>query len=142
VRVRSEGPPDPPGRERLALVVDDDDLARSLLTRLLSASGFRCLQAASGEQALGLLDERRPHLAVLDINLPGMSGAELAWRIKGIMPELPLVAVSGSLDLWDIDDLADLGFGHALSKPLDREEFLRICGSVCARDATVAGARC
>ena len=138
-QMRPEQPLDSLSRERLALVVDDDDLVRSLLTKLLSASGFHCLPARSGEQALGLLEEHQPHLGVLDVKLPGMSGAELAWRIKEIIPELPLVAVSGCLDLWDPDDLTDLGFDHVFSKPLDCEEFVRVCGNICAGDTAVAG---
>ena len=138
-QMRPEQPLDSLSRERLALVVDDDDLARSLLTELLSASGFHCLPARSGEQALGLLEERRPHLGVLDINLPGMSGAELAWRINEQMPDLPLVAVSGDLDLWDPDDLVDLGFDHAFSKPFDCEEFVQICGNICTGGVAVTG---
>ena len=66
-----------------------------------------------------------------------MSGAELALRIKEQMPDLPLVAVSGGLVLWDPDDLADLGFDHVFSKPLNREEFVRICGEICAGDIAV-----
>ena len=119
-------------RDRLALVVDDDEQVRCLLTKLLSSSGFRCLPACNGEQALRLLEGHRPHLGVLDIVLPGMSGAELAWRIKEHMPDLPLVAVSRHLHLWDPDDLVDLGFSHILPKPLDCPKFLRLCRRICA----------
>jgi len=137
--LRAEVPRSPSTPGRLALLVGTDGQTRPLLARLLSASGFRCLPAVSGEQALELLKKHCPNLGVLGIELPGMSGAELAWRIREQQLDLPLVAVSDDRGLWDPDDLADLGFEHVFAKPLDCEEFVRICGDVCAGDVAATG---
>jgi CheY-like chemotaxis protein len=114
------------------LVVDDEEAVRGFLSRLLSRSGYRCLEACDAEQAIELLTKHRPDLGVLDLALPGISGAELAWRMRERMPDIPLVAVSGQLQSWDLDDLADLGFARVFPKPLDCGEFIRCCREVCA----------
>lgn len=113
------------GEARLALVVDDENKVRDLMVQALSEAGFRCLSAPEGEGALEVLGQERPHVAVLDLSLPGMSGAELAWRLKQRWPELPVLAVSGYLEQWDGDDLKDLGFSKLMGKPLDWDELVR-----------------
>ena len=100
---------------------------RAMLMELLSGAGFRCLEARDAKEALALLEGHRPDLAILDLALPGMSGAELAWRIREKSPDLPLVALSGKLKTWDADDLEDLGFTRIFAKPMDCDEFLRVC---------------
>jgi CheY-like chemotaxis protein len=121
--------------ERVALVVDDEDQVRAMVVEMLSGVGFRCLEAGDGETALALLgelrdSERLPHLGVLDIALPGMSGAELAWKIRTACPGFPLVALSGRLGDWDADDLRDLGFSRVFSKPMDCDAFVGYCRGV------------
>ena len=115
-------------------MVDDDEYARLYLTRLLAISGFCSIAAADGEEALDLLAKREPFLAVLDIDLPGMSGPELGWRIKSDMPETHIIAVSGDYGNWEADDLVDLGFERLFRKPLHHDDFLRYCREVRRRE--------
>lgn len=116
-----------PQDEDLALVVDDEEHVRNMLAELLTRAGWHCLQAANGEEALALLSKHKPRLGILDLALPGMNGAELAWKIHECLPEMSLVALSGHLSKWDADDLADLGFAHIFPKPLDCEAFIKFC---------------
>ncbi len=114
----------------VALIVDDDSRVRAMLVELLSKAGFRCVEAADGEEALGLLGDHTPHLSILDLALPGMSGAELAWKLRKRLPEAPIVALSGHLASWDQDDLKDLGFDRIFPKPMDCDDFLAYCRGV------------
>lgn len=81
----------------LALVVDDSDDQAELLRRYLERAGCRVVTAATAEQALLLLDDIRPALAVVDLVLPGISGEELATRLRRTHPECLLV-ISSVLD--------------------------------------------
>ena len=119
----------PPGPS-VALIVDDDKHVRAMLVELLSKAGFRCVEAADGEQALKVVDDHTPHLGVLDLALPGMSGAELAWKLRTRIPELPIVALSGHLSSWDSDDLEDLGFNRIFPKPMDCDDFIAYCRGI------------
>ncbi|MHC4201476.1 MAG: response regulator, partial [Planctomycetota bacterium] len=115
-----------------ALIVDDERNLRAMLVELLTGAGFKCLEARDAEEALALVERENPELAILDLALPGMSGAELAWRIREKIPGLPLVALSGKLKVWDPDDLKDLGFTRIFAKPMDCDEFLRACRRIVA----------
>ncbi len=77
------------------LIVEDHPAVRTSLTAWLSRAlpGCRFLAAASGEEALTLLDEA-PTLVLMDINLPGMSGIETTRRLRAVLPQIPVVVVS------------------------------------------------
>ena len=65
------------------LVVDDDDLSRGAVVDFLADDlGFAVDECASGEEALGQLEELEYHLVVSDVRMPGMGGIELLRRIK------------------------------------------------------------
>lgn len=81
----------------LALVVDDSDDQAELLRHYLERAGCRVQVAATAEQALLLLGDIRPDIAVIDLVLPGISGQELAGRLRQTHPECLLV-ISSVLD--------------------------------------------
>jgi DNA-binding response OmpR family regulator len=119
---------------RLALVVDDEEDIRLLLTQLLTRAGYTCIEAADAREAFDALDDlgivgERLDLAVLDIMLPDMTGAELGFKLRETYPGLAIVAVTAHLDVWDRNDLADLGFDATVRKPLDFSKFLQACST-------------
>jgi diguanylate cyclase len=65
------------------LIVDDERDNRELLDVILTSEGYRILTAASGAEALATSAQERPDLMVLDVMMPGMTGYEVATRIKG-----------------------------------------------------------
>lgn len=129
-RPAPERPEETSSATSVVLIVDDDSRVRAMLVELLSKAGFRCVEAADGEEAIGLLSDHTPHLSVLDLALPGMSGAELAWKLRKRLPQAPIVALSGHLASWDVDDLKDLGFDRIFPKPMDCDDFLAYCRGV------------
>ena len=78
----------------LALVVDDSDDQVQLLRRYLERSGCEVVTASTGERAIEVLREAHPDLAVVDLVLPGITGADLAARIRTTHPECLLVITS------------------------------------------------
>ncbi len=66
----------------LVLVVDDMPETRRLMRRLLERDHMRVIEAASGEEALRKIEASRPAAVVLDLRLPGISGLEVARRIR------------------------------------------------------------
>jgi two-component system, cell cycle sensor histidine kinase and response regulator CckA len=79
------------------LVVDDDPAVRGLVVAALRTEGYRVVQAASGEEALRAMRETAGPIQLLltDATMPGISGIELAARILGERPELPVIIMSG-----------------------------------------------
>lgn len=82
----------------LVLCVDDDDAIRAFYLDLLGEEGYDVLSASSGSQALDLLQSNRKAIdaAILDYELPGMNGFELAVRLKLHEPNLAILMISGS----------------------------------------------
>lgn len=106
---------------RLILVVDDEDDIRRMLMRLLSARGYRVLEADRGLAALRIVKEHTPDLIVLDAMLPEVHGFDLAKRIKGSARygHIPIIMVSAVYRGWRYaEDLkASYGVDHYLEKP-------------------------
>ncbi|CUI02699.1 response regulator [Massilia antarctica] len=103
------------------LVVDDNVDAGNSLAELLQALGHSTDVAVDGEQGLVLAAQGKPHLAFLDIGLPGMSGHQLARAIRA-MPALDgmlLVALTGWGARADVIMSQQAGFDRHLTKPVD-----------------------
>jgi DNA-binding NtrC family response regulator len=77
------------------LVVDDDPVVGRSFNRVLSDKGYAVITARNGEEALRKLDEEAYDVVFTDIKMPGMSGLEVAERVKARQPWLPVVIVTG-----------------------------------------------
>jgi PAS domain S-box-containing protein len=122
-------PADAP-RERVALIVEDDDRAAELARLLLEAEGFTVLRAASAEDAL-LIAPRQPlSLITLDILLPGIDGWEFLMRIRedSVLAQVPVVVIS---IVADANNMALAGGASAvLQKPISRAQLKAALSSV------------
>ncbi len=105
--VRERPTPRSARRRATVLLVEDDDGVRQLTQRVLEEYGFGVLGARSGAEALGLLDVGTPHVDVVvsDVVMPGMSGRELAGRLRLRSPDLPVLFLSG----YTGDEVVDSG---------------------------------
>ncbi len=84
---------------RRILLVDDDGAVRALLAEMFELEGLEVTAAASGEEALRALEEGPlTGLVVLDMNMPGISGAEVLERMKAnpLWATIPVAAISGT----------------------------------------------
>jgi CheY-like chemotaxis protein len=91
--------PAEPLRETILLVEDEAGI-RALVRKILSRERYRVLEAASGEEALSIAQayEDPIHLLLTDVMLPGMGGRYVAESLRGMLPELRVVYVSGYTD--------------------------------------------
>ena len=93
------GVAEPRSSGAVVLIVDDDDAVRGTTVEILVALGYQVLQASGGEEALALLDGAGAiDLLLTDVVMPGMNGPELARRVRGQRPRLPIVFISGYAD--------------------------------------------
>jgi PAS domain S-box-containing protein len=103
------------GRGEQVLVVDDDDVLRSVAARMLAELGYQASEARDGFEALDLLEQREGEfeLIITDLVMPRMGGLELAQRVRQRWPEIRVLGCSGHTNLLDDSDVLD----GALSKP-------------------------
>ncbi|MGB5133385.1 MAG: response regulator [Steroidobacteraceae bacterium] len=81
--------------QRKVLVVDDDPVIARSFDRVLSGKGYAVITARDGDEALRKLRDEKYDVVFTDIKMPGMSGIEVAERIKATQPWLPVVIVTG-----------------------------------------------
>jgi len=88
------------GRPENILVVDDAEPVRKMVCSMLCSSGYQCIEAADGVDALGILKEGSEpiDLVLTDIMMPRMGGTELACQVAALRPDLPIVFMSGYSD--------------------------------------------
>ena len=106
---------------------DDSAFCRNLLTPLLKAAGYDVTTADSADNALALRESGKSFdIIVSDIEMPGMTGFDLAQRIKdgGPWQDTPLVALSSHTLPADLQKGREGGFDHYVTK-LDRDALLR-----------------
>ncbi len=80
---------------RKVLVVDDDPAVRKSFDRVLSGKGYAVITAENGEEALRKLNEEKYDLVYSDIRMPGMSGLDVAEKIRARRPWTPIVIITG-----------------------------------------------
>ncbi len=106
---------------RRVLVVDDDALVLDLTASMLEELGCDVLQARSGRDALGkIADDQSIEVLITDINMPGLSGAELAQRARGFREGLRVILLSGR-------ESDSHGF-PLIRKPFLRSDLQRVMG--------------
>jgi CheY-like chemotaxis protein len=77
------------------LVIDDDPDVRGFIAATLEERGYRVREASDGREGLAKIEHETPDLVVVDFIMPGLSGAEVANRIRGKRPHQPILFVSG-----------------------------------------------
>jgi DNA-binding response OmpR family regulator len=106
------------------LVADDDEDILLLVTARLRRDGFEIVQARDGEQALALLRERRPDLAVLDVGMPGLDGLEVLQAIRADpeLHDLRVLLLTAKAQESDVRRGFDSGADAYMKKPFSPAE--------------------
>lgn len=101
-----------------------------MLAELLAFNGYVCKHAASGQDALAILDAEEPFdLCIIDIIMPGMSGWDLATTARATRPAMHMIAVSV---MTHARDVSAYGFEAALQKPFTIHQITSLCDRVTA----------
>jgi CheY-like chemotaxis protein len=109
------------------LAVDDDPAILDLVEEMLVPLGYKVLSAASGEEALELLSERKERVDLLltDVVLPGIKGQDLATKLLASSPEVRVLFMSGFLCPSMAHNDNDHGFEAFIQKPFAQNSLLR-----------------
>lgn len=109
----------------LILVVDDNPTNLKLTKLLLVKESYQVVTAASAEEALKVLENAKPRLILMDLQLPGMNGLELTARLKAdpAFQDVAIVAVTAYAMKGDEDKARAAGCDGYIPKPLDVQTF-------------------
>jgi PAS domain S-box-containing protein len=121
-----------PGGSETVLLVEDEAALRSMLREALEDAGYRVLEAGTPAHALAIAESHlgNIHMMLTDVVMPGMSGRELAERLKSLRSGVAVVYMSGYTDdAIGQHGLLDLGT-HFLQKPFTSHQLLEKCREV------------
>jgi len=104
------------------LVVDDEEFLRDLLRDILALERYRVETAASAEEALELLQQKRFDAIISDIMMPGKSGMELLAEAKQVRPDLPVILITGYAGQFTSQSAIGCGADGYFSKPFKNIE--------------------
>lgn len=125
------------------LIVEDNDGLRRMIVEVLRASGFQQLiQARDAEEAIELLGAYNPDLMILDWNLPGLSGIDLALALRQAAvgedvrfpnPRIPVLMLTGRQRSRDVTDARNAGVDEFVIKPFSTRSLMRGVASALCR---------
>jgi DNA-binding response OmpR family regulator len=115
-----------PLEQKRVLIVEDERLIVDTLATIFSNKGFAPRAVYSAEQALALISDWLPDLAIIDVQLPSMNGVDLAIRLRVEYPDCKLLLFSGQASTGDLLELAHQQ-GHPfeiIAKPASPDDLL------------------
>jgi CheY-like chemotaxis protein len=127
----------------VVLVVDDEPVVRAYVARALTVAGMDVAVAADGREALRLVaeDRLRPAVVVTDIEMPAMSGVELAARLLAIRPTIRIVMMTGDPERAEAARRHPAIVDDVILKPMRLEAIVDTVRAVAARDRRPADRR-
>jgi PAS domain S-box-containing protein len=137
-----ESPPPRPSGAGLVLFADDEPAVRRVGQAALEAMGYEVVLAEDGAEALrtALEPDRPLRLAIVDLTLPQLGGAEVARRLRSARPGLPILVMSGYGEQEALVRLAGVHVDGFLPKPFTDHDLARVVAEV-GRDGGAAEAR-
>ena len=118
------------------LCVEDNTVNMLLISRIIEAEGYELIKAEDGNVALDILTNTVPDLILLDINLPGINGLELARRFKADdkIAHVPLIATTAQVLSGDRERCLEAGCDDYIPKPLDIRKLRELMRSYIAKN--------
>lgn len=111
-------------KRRKLLVVDDDDMSRTLVGKALEYEGYQVKLAESGTEGLQVIQDWQPHLVLLDVNMPGLNGLETLAKVRVHDEYVSVMFVSANSQKEDVIRGLDAGADDYVCKPFEVLELL------------------
>ena len=106
---------------KTVLCIEDNKTNMLLVSRIVEAEGYELIRAEDGPSALDRLEDLVPDIILLDVNIPGIHGLDLARMIKenARLKNVPLIATTANVLVGDKERCLEAGCDEYLPKPLD-----------------------
>lgn len=104
------------------LVVDDEEMMRNLLEKILSREGYNIITAENGIQALDILHNEKADIIITDMKMPEMNGFELLKHVKKEFPQVGIIVMTAYGDTYSLKDALLLGADEYITKPFKSYE--------------------
>jgi CheY-like chemotaxis protein len=109
--------------QKRILVGEDSSIIINLTRSVLAFENYEMKAARNGKQVLELLEKEDFDLILMDLNMPVLNGIECTKAIRAlkdpVKSNLPIIAISGNMNNYTIDEFRKIGFNEFIQKPLD-----------------------
>jgi CheY-like chemotaxis protein len=123
------------------LIVDDNETNLLLVSRILQLEGYQTFTTSSGSEAIQMMEEIKPDMAILDVMMPRMNGYELCQRFRQapISSKIPIVMLTAMSSASERELALSAGADDVWSKPFDMDVLrLSIQKLLVTRDSTAS----
>jgi CheY-like chemotaxis protein len=115
-------------KEKKILVGEDSSIIINLTKSVLAFENYSMKAARNGKQVLELLNKEDFDLILMDLNMPVLNGVECTKMIRAmadpVKSKLPIIAISGNINNYTMDEFRKIGFDEFIQKPLDFDKLL------------------
>lgn len=118
------------GKDSRLLLVDDDDVFRKRLALAMRSRGYEVETACNGAEAFELAADFEPRFAVIDLRMPDENGLQVVEKLRGILPDLRIVMLTGYGSIATAVEAVRLGAADYLTKPADGDQIDRALQNV------------
>lgn len=115
-------------KDKKILVGEDSSIIINLTKSVLAFENYSMKAARNGKQVLELLEKEDFDLILMDLNMPILDGVECTKIIRAmpdpVKSKLPIIAISGNMNNYTMDEFRKIGFDEFIQKPLDFDKVL------------------
>jgi len=113
--------------QRTVLIVDDDQLIRTVLDEVLTRYGYSVISAKDGIEAFKELTQGNPDIIIIDKVMPNFDGFEFCSILRGLRKfhPIPIILISGQMTPEDEEEAMSMGFFDFIQKPIDEAALVR-----------------
>jgi CheY-like chemotaxis protein len=115
-------------KDKKILVGEDSSIIINLTKSVLAFENYSMKAARNGKQVLELLEKENFDLILMDLNMPVLDGVECTKMIRAmadpVKSKLPIIAISGNINNYTMDEFRKIGFDEFIQKPLDFDKLL------------------
>jgi chemosensory pili system protein ChpA (sensor histidine kinase/response regulator) len=125
---------------KLVMLVDDEEMTRMFVKKILKKQGYEICEASSGGEALDMIMEITPDVVIIDMNMPDMNGLTLAGKMRGTscFPRTTsIMMLSGQVGIKHEMEAIEYGINEIMSKPFDLRELISNVERLAARNIKI-----
>ena len=116
--------------DKTVLVADDSSIVQNLARKIFQQQNFKIVSAKDGKEVLAKIKTEHIDVILMDINIPIKDGMECTKEIRAMdnkeKASIPIIAISGNIKNYSMEDFTNAGINEFLQKPLNFDELVKL----------------
>ncbi len=112
-------------KEPVILVIDDEEFIRKSFKLYLEDQDFTVMEADNGKNGIEVINKKKPDLIIVDLRMPVMNGFEFIGYARASIPDIPLIVISGTGNINELEEAVKQGASLYLLKPIKDLKMLK-----------------